>query len=99
MKVPIKLTRMTVSNGASAAAPSLPTVRSAQPMPAHETARRRPSHGVDGRLHLRLVGHVGADEGAAELVGQRFAALLVQVGDGDSRSASGELARCRLAEA
>ena len=40
MNVPIRLTRMTVSNGSSAWAPLLPTTRPAQPMPAHETAIR-----------------------------------------------------------
>jgi len=43
LNVPIRFTRITVSNGARAAAPFLPTVRSAQPMPAHETAKRRSS--------------------------------------------------------
>src|SRR5919109_651255 len=42
LKVPIKFTRTTVSNGWSAAGPSLPTVRSAQPIPAQETASLSP---------------------------------------------------------
>src|SRR4051812_41225848 len=42
LKVPIRFTRTTVSNGCRFAGPSLPTVRSAQPIPAHETAKRRP---------------------------------------------------------
>src|SRR3954453_2003801 len=40
LKVPIRFTRMTVSNGWGCWGPFLPTVRSAQPMPAHETAKR-----------------------------------------------------------
>src|SRR5215218_8997040 len=42
LNVPIRFTRTTVSKGWSAAGPSRPTVRSAQPIPAQETASRRP---------------------------------------------------------
>ena len=40
LNVPIRFTRTTASNGSRAAGPSFFTVRSAQPIPAHETARR-----------------------------------------------------------
>src|ERR687895_773074 len=43
LKVPIRFTRTTVSNGWSAAGPSFFTVRSAHPTPAHDTASRSPS--------------------------------------------------------
>ena len=39
-RLPLETNGTTVSNGWSAAGPSFPTVRSAQPIPAHETARR-----------------------------------------------------------
>src|SRR4051794_12276884 len=42
LNVPIKFTRRTISNGCRLAGPFLPTVRSAQPTPAHETAKRTP---------------------------------------------------------
>ena len=42
LNVPIRLIRTTVSNGCRFAGPFLPTVRSAQPTPAHETAKRMP---------------------------------------------------------
>src|SRR3954449_3899118 len=40
LKVPIRFTRTTVSNGCRLAGPFLLTVRSAQPTPAHDTAKR-----------------------------------------------------------
>src|SRR4051812_43332857 len=40
LNVPIRLMRTTVSNGCRLAAPFLLTVRSAQPTPAHDTAKR-----------------------------------------------------------
>src|SRR5829696_366274 len=43
LNVPMRFTRTTVSKGWRAAAPSLPTVRSAQPIPAQDTANRSSS--------------------------------------------------------
>src|SRR4051794_28716030 len=43
LKVPIRLTLMTVSDGSKPCAPRLPAIFSAQPMPAQQTLMRRPS--------------------------------------------------------
>ena len=73
LKVPIRLTRMTVSNGSKPWAPLRPATFSAQPMPAQQTEMRRPSSpaaAVDGGLDLLGVGDVGGDELRAEFVGE-----------------------------
>ena len=99
LKVPIRFTRTTVSNGWSAAGPSLPTVRSAQPMPGARHGEAQLAGALDRGLDLRLVRHVRLRERAADLLRQRRAALLVQVRDGHARAARGELAGGRLAQA
>ncbi|MBB3728717.1 hypothetical protein FHR33_004577 [Nonomuraea dietziae] len=56
-------------------------------------------HGrVDGRLHVALVRYVRPDEDSAEFVGDRLAALLVEVGDDHGRALAGELAGRGLAQ-
>ena len=73
LKVPIRLTRITVSNSSKLCGPLLPAIFSAGPMPAQQTEIRSPSSpgGVgDGGGDLLGVGDVGGDEARAELVGQ-----------------------------
>ena len=75
MKVPIRFTRMTVSNGSKACAPLRPATFSAQPMPGAADGDAQPvvaRRGRDGGLDLLRVGDVGGDEARAELVGQRL---------------------------
>ena len=98
LKVPIRFTRTTVSNGASAAGLSFFTVRSAQPMPAQET-EAQPLGRLHRGAHGGLVGHVGLHEAPVQLGGERLAALGVEVGDRHARAARHELARGGLAQA
>ena len=73
------------------------------PVPAHETAMRRPPVGlgrlVDRGLDLILVAHVALDERDAELLGERLALLRVDVGDDDVRAVLVQPAGGGLAEA
>ena len=84
--MPIRFTRMTVSNGSKACAPLRPATFSAQPMPAQQMEMRRPSSPAAAATAASTssgVGDVGRDEARAELVGQRLAALRVEIGDRD----------------
>ena len=70
-------------------------VRWAGPMPAEFTRiRKLPSSAAwhDRGLDLRGVGDVDLREGAADLVGEGLAALLLEVRDDDLRALRGELA-------
>ena len=93
MKVPIRLTRMTVSNGSSAWAPRLPTTRPAQPIPAHETAIRSGTGCSAAALTAACTASASRDVGAhearalAKLARERVSLLLVQVGDHHVRAA------------
>ena len=104
LKVPIRLTEITVSNGSSACAPRRPATRSAQPIPAQQIAIRSPpgsaAAALHGRRHRFGVAHIGAYErdSVPELVCERLAAFRVQIGDHDPGAAGVQLAHGRLAE-
>ena len=94
LNVPIRLIRITVSNGSSWWGPRLPAIFSgpadARAADADAQAALALGRRGDGRLDLVRVGHVGLDEpGAlAQLGGERGALLLVEVGDRDARASS-----------
>ena len=100
LKVPIRLTLITLWKISRSCGPCLPAVRWAQPMPG--AADRDPQAalglggGVDRRLDRLGLHHVRLDEAGAvaELGGQRLALLGVEVGDHD-RGARARAARGR----
>jgi hypothetical protein len=73
----------------------------ADPRAADRDAQRlaRGHRRADGCLHRIRVGHVRQGEGAADLVGDLLARLLVKVGDDDLRPCLGQHARGGLTEA
>ena len=93
---------MIVSNGISGCGPFEPATFCAQPVPAQQTAMRRPPSALRGpldrRLHLRLLAHVAGDELEPELGAERLALLGVDVGDRHVRAARVQRANRRLAE-
>ena len=87
LKVPTRLTLITLWKISRSCGPCLEAVRWAQPMPAQQTEIRSPPGGVRGgvdrRLHRLGLHHVRLHEGGvlAELGGERLALLGVHVGD------------------
>ena len=94
---PIRLIAITFLKASRLAAdsyaPSLPTVRCAQPMPAELTSTRQRAHRF---RHLDRVDDVVGDgdvdlaERAADLVRQRRSLVLLEVGDDDLRAFGGQ---------
>ena len=82
LKVPIRFTRITVSNGSSEWGPRREATRSAQPIPAQQTLIRRPpgraAAAATACPHLVGIGHVGSHElcTLTELADELGAALL-----------------------
>ena len=102
LKLPIRFTRMTVSNVSRLCGPLRPAVFSAGPMPAQLTLMRSPSSPAAATTAASTcVASVTSvcDEARAELVGQRLAALRVEVGDRDVRAGGVQRAGRRGAEA
>ena len=75
------------------------TVRSAQPMPAHETGEPQLAGALDRRLDLRLVGDVGLDEAAAQLLASAAPRSSFRSATVTRAPRAGELAGGRLARA
>ena len=102
LKLPIRLTVITLAKTASGCAPSLPTVLTAGAMPAQLTRPiSLPSAGGrgDDGLAVGLLADVALDEDAADLLGDRFAALDLQVGDDDLAAVRRQHARRAFAQA
>ncbi len=86
--MPIRLIWRIVSKGSSGCGPLEPATFCAQPVPAQQTAIRRPpsTAALHRGLYLGLLAHVAGDELHAELGGERGALLRVDVGDGHDRA-------------
>ena len=105
-KVPIRLIAITLREGGEVvrrvelAVAADGALRPADAGGVDDRAQRRDLGGrVDGGLDLVGVGHVDLGEDAADLLGEGFALVGLQVGDHDDRALGGELAGGRGADA
>ena len=98
LKVPIRFTRMTASNGSNECGPRLPAVFSAQPMPAQQTEIRSVPAASTAAATCAASVTSHSTKRALELLGQRRALLGVEVGDGDLRARGAQAAGGRGAE-
>ena len=89
MKVPIRLTLITLEKISRSCGPCLPAVRCAQPIPAQQTEIRRPPSASAAASTAAWTGSSSVTSAStkraalAELGGQRLALLGVEVGDHD----------------
>ena len=102
LKEPIRLTLITLSKSASAIGPSLPITRLATPMPAQFTSTRAgpwAAGGLGDRGFRRgRVGNVADHGDAADLGGDGFGELGVEIADRDLGALRREPARGRGAQ-